>query len=237
MTYRAASTTLRAIAVGFALAGCALAAPTVAGADVIATLSFDTPSATVANNVDIPVYVTLTLDPTSDPIITDASGLVTSPLSAQNIADLGSSDDVIINNGFVCSGNFTSGCGAGAYSFNFNFNAPSFVDPPNLDLEPGSSTQFLFGTFSPTGGHAPAGTYNFYDAVFEFEHFDPSTSTSSFSTIANTCAFDGSTCSFTRFVTASAPEPASWMTIMLGVAAAGGALRLSRRREALELVG
>ena len=86
-------------------------------AAVIATLTFDTPTGTVASNASIPVYLTLTLDPSSDPLSTDASGFVTSPLSAQNLIDLGGhSVGVVVNVAFQCGDTFTN-CFSGIPNF------------------------------------------------------------------------------------------------------------------------
>ncbi len=214
-----------------AAAATLLLATSAARADLIASLTFDLPTATVSSTASIPVWVTLTLDANSDPIATDGSGVVTSPLSAQNLIDLVPGDgNIIVNNGFQCSGTFTSGCGGGAYAFNFNFATPSFVDPPNLSLAPGSSTHFLFGTFDPTGGSAAPGVYTFYNAIFEFEHYNPTDNSFHFSTIAATCPSQTADCAFTRTVIGGGaiPEPAAWSLMLLGVGGMGAALR--RRR-------
>ena len=64
-----------------------------------------------------------------------------------------------------CSGTFTSSCTvAPPYDFNFNFNLnpPNMIAPANLNLPAGSSYDYLFGSFDPTGGTAPVGTYQFF---------------------------------------------------------------------------
>src|SRR4030088_2466990 len=58
--------------------GTAIAAP-------IATLAFQTPNATVGSTDIIDIIVTLTLDPASDPLTTDAFGAVTSGLTLADI--------------------------------------------------------------------------------------------------------------------------------------------------------
>ena len=230
---------LQILKLGLATCAATLAAAGGVQASVIATLTFDTPTATVANNVNIPVYVTLALDPLSDPLSTDASGNVPlAILSAQNLIDLaGTTPNVIINNSFRCSGTFTSGCGPGAYAFNFNFAAPSFVDPPNLNLAPGSATSFLFGNFSPVGGHAAPGTYTFYNAAFVYERYDPSAPPGQqfhFSTIADTCPTEQAACAFQRtvFGVSGTPEPTGWAMMLTGFGLVGGGLRRRRTGDA-----
>ena len=221
------------------VAACAAALAGGVQASVIATLTFDTPTGTVANNVNIPVYVTLALDPMSDPLTTDASGHVpVGILSPQNLIDLaGTMPNVIINNSYRCSGTFTNICGPGAYAFNFNYAPPSFIDPPNLSLAPGSATSFLFGTFSPVGGHAAPGTYTFYDAAFVYERYDPMAPTGQqfhFSTIAETCPTEQAACAFQRtvFGVSGTPEPTGWAMMLTGFGLVGGGLRRRRTGDA-----
>jgi hypothetical protein len=67
-----------------------------------------------------------------------------------------------------CSGTFISSCINGLpYDFQFD---PSII--VNLDLETGNSVNFLVGTFMPTGGAAPPGTYTFLNGGVFFEIFD-----------------------------------------------------------------
>jgi hypothetical protein len=205
-----------------------------ASAAVIATLTFDEPSATVANNVSIPVWVTLALDAGSDPLKTDPSGNVTSPDPSTLFTDHPDITRVILNNSFECSGTFVTGCNQPTddYNFHFNFGAASFVAPSNLDLGPGSSTHFLFGSFDPQNGATHAGTYTFYDAIFEFEGNSPDFKDIRFNTIAQTCPGQDNACAFTRTVfeavppgtgapAAAFPEPAAWALMILGFAGAG----------------
>ena len=197
-----------------------------AQADVIATLSFDTPTATVASNADIPIWLTLTLGPGSDPITTDPSSNVTSPLSAQVISDLnGNSSGVVVNESASC-GDTLDGCNqpGTAYTFGFNFGASNFVTPANLDLEAGDSIDFLLGTFTPNGGNAPAGTYEYNQAAINFQYTDPVTQKTYFSQIATTTGV----LTRTVFAAGGVPEPASWALMIGGFGLAGAALR--RRR-------
>ena len=227
----------------FAAASLLFAAPSQAA--IIATLTFDTPSATVLSNEAIEVWVTLHLDPMSDAITTDGSGEVTSGLTDQMITDAGFDPDQVfrtnVNNYFECSGTFVSGCGPGPeYAFDFNFAAPSFVGAANRNLLPGSDTSFHFGTFTPIGGNAAPGLYTFYNVGFIFQFTQPDADhpgdnkTGSY-TFAQTCPFQNDACAFTREVLAApgggVPEPASWALMILGFGGAGVALR--RRRAAL----
>lgn len=202
-------------------------------AAVNASLTFTTPSGTVANNVDIPVWLTLTLDSSSDALTTDAVGHVTSGLSAADIAALnGNSTDVIVNNAFQCGDTFTNCFSGSPYGFDFNYASPSLIGARNLNLAPGSSSSWLFGVFHPQAGGATPGTYSFFNAIFEFEYFDPVTSVHYASNIASTCASSSPACAFTRTITGSVgggvPEPATWALMIAGFGLVGTSLR--RRR-------
>jgi hypothetical protein len=222
-----------------ALAGGLLFASS-ANSAVIATLSFDTPSATIASNADVPVWLTLTLDPSSDPITTDASSNVTSPLSPQVVSDLGGhTTGVVVNEEAFC-GTGLDGCnGPGApYTFSFNYGANNFVTPANLNLQPGDSLDFLLGTFTPNGGNAAPGVYSFSNAGIIFQYYDgsdPNNIQNYSSDIADACPSFTASCAFTRTVLGTAagavPEPASWALMMIGLGGLGAALRARRRPE------
>lgn len=235
--------TSRFLAAAGAAALLSLGAASQASAAVIATLTFDEPSAVVANNVSIPVWVTLTLDAASDPLTSDASANVTSPDPSTLFPGHPDITQINFNNSFECSGTFVTGCNLPTddYNFHFNFNAPSFVAPSNLDLEPGTSTHFLFGTFDPQNGATHAGTYTFYNAIFEFEGSDPpGFADIQFKTIAETCPNQDNSCAFTRTVFEAVPpgtggaipEPAAWALMIVGFGGAGAQLRLRRRLQA-----
>ena len=219
------------------LTGCSMAAVAAmlmasqAQAAVIATLSFDTPTGTVASNADIPVWMTLTLDPSSDPITTDASGYVTSPLSAQTISDLnGNSTGVYMSESVGC-GDTLDACNgpSSAYTFSFNRGANTFAAPANLDLEPGDSLDILLGTFTPNGGNAPAGTYEFNIAYVSFGYHDSTSDSTYLADIAHTpTPFDR-----TVFSVSAAPEPATWAMFLMGFGAVGFGLRATRRGKAV----
>jgi hypothetical protein len=188
-----------AIAASFVLLGLVQ----IASADIFGTVSFKTPVVTVSNTASIPVYLTLTLDPNSDPLITDASGNVTSLTTTQIAAnvfgtfydstsncngggcpisgytpdftnDIFSSD---VDEGYLCSGiTFFSAaniCGGGTSPYNFTFGpGPGLDFATNVNLAPGSSTSYLFGTFTPAAGSVPAGTYTLPDAFYFMQVYD-----------------------------------------------------------------
>ena len=100
-------------------------------------------------------------------------------------------------------------------------------------MQPGSITSYLFGTFTPTGGNAPAGLYRFYNASVSFtwenamgDHFS--------SLIADTCPRQNDACAFSRDVFkvgGAVPEPATWALMLAGFGLVGSAIR--RKRVAL----
>ena len=188
------------IAAGFLIFGLQIAS-----ADIFGTISFTTPVVTVGSTDSIPVYLTLTLDPSSAPLITDNSGHITDLSQTQvqsnlfgngNYYDSGNScqgggcpisytyhsSDTFLSNtneGYSCYGitffSATSPCGGGTSPYNFNFGpGPGFDFAANLDLLTGSSSTYLFGTFTPAGGNAPAGTYTLPDAFYFMQVYDDS---------------------------------------------------------------
>ncbi len=245
----------RTLIAGAACALALLAAP--AQAAVFGNLAFDTPNAVVFSNQDIEVWLTLTLDANSDALVTDVSGITTSLTPAEiatvtynsnlDTFDPNLISDVIVNNSFECSGNFVSGCGPGAYMFDFNYASPSFIGAQNLNLAPGSSSSWLFGTFRPVGGNAAPDTYTFYNANFIFQFSQPNlnpdmenpgdTLFGSFN-IASTCPGQNNDCAFTRTVLAApgggaVPEPATWAMMIIGFGGVGALMRRNRRDRGL----
>jgi hypothetical protein len=233
-----------------------------ARADISATLTFtdslgnpDT-GGIVAPTASIPVWLTLTLGTGSDPLTTDGVSTVTSPTldfstmnpysSPPQAPDL--SHDIIyatVNEAAGCSGTFiNSDCSSGAYGFAFNFGPPpagtppAFVTPQNFSLTAGNSYTWELGTFTPTGGSAPAGTYTFPYASVAFYVYDGSILVRSNPDGTQTvCGSDTTNCyseaiggipladtsseaAFTRTVVA-APEPSSLIflsAMLLGLA-------------------
>lgn len=131
------------------------------------TLSFGQPLATVATDADIPVWVTLTIDGGSAPLALDA-GLPDYGFDPALFDRPGqkwlSVTHASTNTYFACSGTFTRACEPGAYRFDFNVppGANTFNWQSTITLAPGESLSYLFGTFRPVGGVAPAGTYSFF---------------------------------------------------------------------------
>lgn len=215
----------------------ALAAPSQAA--VIASLTFNTPTATVASNAAIDVFLTLALDANSDALTTDASGRPTSGFDyagyTGNIDLNDPNTRVFFSESFGCSGTFTDVCSPGAYEWNFNFNQPNFISPVDFNLQPGQSYSWLFGTFTPVGGNAPAGLYTFYNASTLVQIYnpgadpnDPNDDQNDFINFAQTCPTQEASCAFTREVFAvnnAVPEPGTWGMMILGFGVVGSALR------------
>jgi PEP-CTERM motif len=212
-----------------ALASTALIFTSTAQAAVIASLSFDTPFAIVASNAQIDVNVTLTFDAFSDVVQTGPSGIVTAGLTnAAIIAAGGDPNDVInpfVNVGYECSGSFSTNCISGP-PYTFTFDSPGFIGPANLDLQPGSVSSYRFGFFTPTGGNAPAGTYDFFNSVVGFS-WSNANNDFFFARFAETCPGQNPDCAFTRevFAVAAVPEPASWALMIAGFGLVGAAMR------------
>jgi hypothetical protein len=210
---------------------------TAASAAATGTVVFSQPTGTVAGNVSIPAYLTVSLDAASSAIQTDASGNVISGVTNADLIAAGIDPALVassdVNNSFSCSGTFTAVCTGGPpYDFSFAFGDGSLTFPANLDIEPGTSTQFLFGTFTPTGGSAPAGSYIFYDASIYAQYYDAAGNHLGDVQFFDTCAAQDASCAFQRDVTAAAaavPEPASWALMLSGFGLMGGALRRQRK--------
>jgi len=221
----------------------------------IATLTFRTPNATVLDTDTIDVWLTLSFSIDSEALVTDGSGYVTPLPSLADIAanlfsglppgvDENSATSAIVNVAFGCGGNFTSSCTDGPpYTFAFNYLAPSFIGAQNLNMQPGTEQDFLYGTFTPDGGRAPAGTYTFPYAAFFIQVYadDPDFPGSLLHIadipIADTCGGqdcdNGRQSPFTRDVLATSvgtPEPATYSFILAGLAMVVGMKRARSAR-------
>lgn len=162
-------TILRSSIVALALAGGqASAAP-------FGSLVFDTPTANVLSNEAIDVWVTFTLNSASSPLVLtgNANDVVTNgTLMPEEIpAKWLTLDSSRLNTNYLCTGTFTNACAPAAYSFQFTLppspNSVVFLEV--IDLQPGQSTSYKFGTFTPVGGNAPAGTYEFFGSGLALE--------------------------------------------------------------------
>lgn len=176
LTHRAArATTVLALAT-------ALAAPAALAAQFSGTLAFIEPTGVVGPTDDIPVWVRFTLDPGSPDALDLNGDSSSSPpfgvppeyLPTGVFTDLGEGGqfypgtfvnvwDVYLGTSFLCNGTFTTSCTDGPpYDFQFNTSGPDTINfVSQLTLQPGESTDYLFGTFKPTAPVAE-GAYFFY---------------------------------------------------------------------------
>jgi len=215
---------------------CAVAAASPAAAVATGTMSFTQPTGSVSSTQSIDVVVNVAIDPGSSAITTDASGNVTSGITTADLIANGIDPALVdhsdVNVYYSCSGTFTTGCGGPPYDFNFAFPPAGLPFSTNLDLEPGSSTDYLFVTYHPTGGVAPYGTYKFYDAGFFAQYWDAQNNHLGDVHFFDTCASQESSCAFTRTVDSgprsAVPEPAAWALMVAGFGGIGATMR--RRR-------
>jgi PEP-CTERM motif len=213
--------------------------PTIGGKPIQAQLVFTTPTGLAAPTDLIQVFETLSLSGTSVGIQTDATGQVVGLTDADITPWLNGTPGVnlatdqlqeVLNSGIGCGGsNFTTTCvGGGPYDFSFNHIAPVLSFADNFNLAPGNSLTFLFGTFAPTGGSAPPGTYVLPRSNAVISVFD--LSLAGHPVIANLQIADTTgEPAFTRTV-AGTPEPGSWSMLLGGFASVGFMLRRKRRK-------
>lgn len=166
-----------------------------ANAAYLAALAFAEPSGDVAPDESIPVWLRLTMDPTSDPLeltldatadppfgvpLASYPAFVATPLGgrqglAYQLVSLDSVFGITLNVTVSCRGTLAANCAPGApYGFDFNRSGPDSVifrpdeTWPRVAVAPGESLDFLVGTFNPRGPVAP-GTYTFFGAQLNLE--------------------------------------------------------------------
>jgi hypothetical protein len=209
-------------------------------------MSFTQASGVVGATEVVDIWVTLTVQPNSSPLVFDAASgspfgfnAADLPVQGQNnaggLSDFASIDYVQTNTFYGCSGTFTNGCDSGAYTFTFHTsNDPgqsSFNFLPTLNLAPGASMTYLFGTFTPVGTVAD-GTYTFYrtGATLLFTGLDATgQNIFQYVDLGETCsAGEAVDCAFTRTVV-GVPEPQTYALLMAGLLGVGWVAR--RRRD------
>lgn len=219
-----------------------------ANAAIIGTLTFKDPTGTVSPDQTIDMWVTLTLDAASDPLVYDpgidsfggidqdvfpASGEL--QVDPYGTATFDTYDYVSQQYWRSCNDSFTSGCSGptSAYGWNHPTSPGGWFDWSGT-LNPGQSIDILLYQLNPIGGNAPAGTYQAFNvglglSVYGYNSTFDGSVAAELVDFATGCT-PGGTCSFTRNVIAAVPVPgALWL---LGSAVA--ALGLIRRRS-LEL--
>lgn len=209
-------------------------ASSVASAAVVSTLSFTTPSGTVGPTDTIDIWVTLTLDPSSDPLTFDrnqADGNLPAsllPIDATwgeyKVGEFASYDAVHTYFSYICSGNLlTSSCDGGEYTSIWFDNPYSWGRDGSLVLQPGESRDFLLRRFSPTDGSAALGEYTLGGIELGFYVTGEDAEgrwLSQHVSLGNTCASGDSSCLFTRTVS-EVPLPAGiWLfgSALMGLA-------------------
>lgn len=203
------------------------------------TLVFTQPAGFVGPTDAIPVQITFTAS-SSYTLVTDAGGRVTqgAPSLAVILANLYSNLpaavdphndklDIVINNPYQCGGTFGACLTGPPYDFDF-FPGYQFG---NLNILPGGSFTYTHGSFLPTGGSAPQGTYEWSGSIFGIQINDLDVlDANGYSTpiaFINLATTMESNSTFSRTVVGTAiPEPGSLWLAGLGVAAV--ALRARR---------
>jgi len=219
------------------------------------TLTFIDQSGTIGPTADVPVWMRLTVDPTSTPLVVDQTlerfGLDEAEVPAAWLT----LDRVFINTYFGCSSTFTGtgNCVIGTpYRFDFNLTGPDTingVDP--IEVLPGASRDYLFGTFVPSQGAVPEGTYHFYSAGVTLnllgreqrEDENGMTIVDAFGNpvlfsvevsfdIAASCSTGDLSCAFSRTVVGVVPEPQTYAMMLAGLGLVGVAAMRRRRKAA-----
>jgi len=218
------------------------------------TLTFIEQSATIGPVEVVPVWMRLTLDSSSTPLVVDRN-LPSFGLDQTIVPDWHSLDNVFINTNYTCNSTFTgpADCINGTpYRFEFNTTGPNtinFVDP--IQVQPGESRDYLFGTFVPSQGAVPEGTYHFYTAGVTLNLFGTQQTVDEFGSpvfdafgvpvlspvdlvfdIANSCPSGELSCAFSRTVVGVVPEPETYAMMLAGLGLVGVAAMRRRRKAA-----
>lgn len=211
------------------LSGAALLYSGLSSADVIASLSFTNPTGTVTADETIAVWVTLSLDASSEPLTyqegEDQGGLPASliPTVAEVWNDTTHEYDYIAFATYeyvghtifrTCTGTFTNGCGAGEYTAGaVTSGGDSWFDTNFLNLQAGDSQDFLIYEFSPTDGSATPDDYILYNAGIGFvvHGQDVNGNPIEQDIVFSTCTGGDPSCAFTRTVSAVPVPAAVWL--------------------------
>lgn len=239
MTYQSAARLgarlVRAPVAALALAAVALAAPSQAlAALAFGTMTIDQPTGTVGPEDTVDVFLTLTLNPMSDPIRRDP---VTKAFTSGGLNPAVDFVGFDLSKGVTTNLSLTFSCALPNPLFCPSEPASPYTQSVNtafsaglLSFDPGQSVSFRFGTYTPKAPVAP-GTYvqqgyGLSIIARGFNDINGAPLTRGFS-IARTC-FD---CTFSRTVQTAVggvPEPATWGLMIGGFGLTGSVLR--RRR-------
>ena len=215
-------------------------------------LAFTTPTGTAYQTSPVDVFLTLTLDAGAPPFNFDGTffdpssptpfGIPKSTLPTSGFgfgsgnppADFApnSYDSAFLFLVIGCGGTFLANCpdlGGPPYDFAFG---PGLPTSDKFSFAPGTSMSFLLGTFMPTGGSAPPGTYTFFDAELiaqvNGQDKDGNEIFGFTDGLVDTCDGLLPSCGFTRSVV-PAPEPATFGLFGLGLGFVG-LVRRQRRK-------
>jgi len=197
------------------------------------SLVFAEPTGTALATDDIVVNVTMSLSANALESFTfDANAGAPFALpdgvlpTEENGVPFVSYDAAYLSTWFGCSGTFTdNACPSGTTTYDFQW--AQLAD--QMTLAPGESITFSIGSFTPNGGAAPAGHYEFFYAsvaVFATGLGPNDEPLWAWTDLANTSA---SNSVFARDVTA-VPEPGTWALMLAGLGITGAAARSARRR-------
>jgi len=228
------------LALGFGVG--AVSAATIGGIPVEATLTFTNPTGTVGPTDSIPVEITASLALDSAAITTDGSGhvlgLTTADIEPYLTSLFGANLDSVNLATDTLSSSFGEGFFFNETFTNFGVNGPPYdllgYDSAPLfpaNFEAGDSVTALFGTFVPTGGTAPAGTYTLPNVAVNILVTDDSLTGDPFIALI-TVASTSDEPSFTRTVVNSTPEPGTWVLMLTGLALVRCAARRGTRATA-----